>query len=112
MNKYTWTLTPSLEDIELENIHQYSCYDDKCLISTFYLDEIIDFLDENKIKYSYYELTEKYQYKIVINLSEEDFENKKDKIIQFQTGRFKTSSIYIFNEAEDKWIKLYRIKSY
>lgn len=41
----TWILTPNLEDIDLDNMMNYSCYDDKCLISSYFIDDILDFLE-------------------------------------------------------------------
>ncbi len=47
MDLFTWILTPDMTDIDINNLHNYGCYDEKCLISTFYIDEMLDFLDDN-----------------------------------------------------------------
>ena len=104
--KYTWILTPDLTGIELDDIQKYSCYDDKCLISTFYIDEIYDFLEILKVKPSNYIQTEKYQYKLLFELDEDYYEEIRDKLIEFKIGRFITTSIYDFRD--DKWIKDYK----
>ena len=104
--KYTWILTPNTIDIDLDNMQEYSCYDDECLISTFYIDEIYDFLESLRVKPSNYNLTETYQYKILFELEENKYEEIRDKLIQFKTGRFITTSIYDFRD--NKWIKDYK----
>jgi hypothetical protein len=104
--KYTWILTPDLTGIDQNNIQEYSCYDDKCLISTFYIDEICDFLESLRVKPFNYIQTETYQYKILFELDEDYYEEIRDKLIQFKTGRFITTSIYDFRD--NKWIKDYK----
>ena len=105
-NFYTWILTPDLTDIDLDNLYNYGCYDDKCLISTFYIDEMLDFLDENNIKNLGYNFNNKYQYSIKFNLDNSAFNNVVDKLINFSTGRFKTSSIYI--KKNNEWTKVWK----
>ena len=40
MKTFTWILTPDITNIDINNLHSYSCYDDKCLISTFYFETL------------------------------------------------------------------------
>ena len=103
---YTYILTPDLTDIDINNIAQYSCYDDKCLISTFFRDEILDFLSDNKIKYINYILDDKLKYRIIFKIDKTKFENVFDKLIYFETGRFKCTSIYV--EKNNEWIKVWK----
>lgn len=103
--KYTWTLTPDLNHIDLDIIQNYSCYDDRCLISTFFRDDIFDFLYELEID-PLYSKSEDYKYKIVFDLDDEVYEVKRQKLIDFKTGRFITSSIYYFDEECEKWKKI------
>lgn len=92
---------------------------DKCLISSFFIDDILDFLgDELKIKNPRYQLTpNNYQYKIGFSLEESRLEEIKDKLIEFKTGRFRTTSIYRLNTSslgacnngrEQKWVKVWK----
>jgi len=111
MSEYTWILTPDLSGIDLDKLYEYSCYDDKCLISTFYIDEILDFLDEHaenkpKITYQCKEFTDKYSWKILLIMTDDIYEKVIERLILFHTGRFKTSSIYKKNNNE--WIKIYK----
>lgn len=51
MNKYTWTIKPDLKDVDLINMYDQSCYSDDCLTSTYFRDEILDFIeDDHNIK--------------------------------------------------------------
>ena len=108
----TWILTPNLEDIDLDNMMNYSCYDDKCLISSYFIDDILDFLEEElKIKGSTYKLPiylDKYQYKMGFSLEESRLEEIKDQLIEFKTGRFITTSIYKLDKDLDKWVKVWK----
>lgn len=87
-NSYTWILTP----IDLNNLYNYGCYND----------EISDFLDDNNIKnhtcYFYY------KYSIRFDLDNVTFNNIVNKLINFKTGRFKTSSIHI--KTNNGWTKI------
>ncbi len=107
MDLFTWILTPDITDIDINNLHNYSCYDEECLISTFYKDEILDFLDENNIKVNEYVLTENFQYKFNFNINKELFNDKINNFINFKTGRFKTSSIYIKTDTNN-WVKIWK----
>ena len=78
------------------------------MISTFYIDDIFDFLEDNKIKVIDYTLTQdKFQYKIVFNIDKTHFNNIVNDLINFTTGRFITTSIYIKTDL-DAWIKLWK----
>lgn len=111
MNKYTWYMTPDLTDIDLDNLYNYSCYDDKCLISTFFIDAICDFLEEKKISCYKWSLDDKYRYVIVFDTSETIFNNIQEDLIKFKTGKFRTTSIYKLEDAtSNTWIKLYKNK--
>jgi len=107
MNKYTWILTPDLTDIDIDNLYNYNCYDDECLISSFYIGEILDFLEDNKIKVNYYTLTgDKWQYKIVFESEKIKINDILNKLIIFTSGRFKTTSIYMMNGSN--WLKIWK----
>lgn len=108
MQKFTWILTPDLTGIDIYNLHNYSCYDDECLISTFYRDEILDFLDDNSIEVIDYILTKgKFQYKLTFNADIIYFNNIIDSFIGFKTGRFKTTSIYMAT-GESAWSRIWK----
>jgi hypothetical protein len=107
----TWILTPELEDIDLDNMISYSCYDDKCLISSYWIDDILDFLNTLEIKEIHYKepiYNDKYQYKIKFIIEESRLEEIKDKLIEFKTGRFRTTSIYRFDVKEEQWVKVWK----
>lgn len=111
----TWILTPDLTDINIDNIYEYSCYDDKCIISTFFKDAILDFLEEEigeveQINNVNMLMNEKFQYKISFNITNIDSLSKIIKMfIKFKTGRFVTTSIYFKKNYEDeKWIKIWK----
>jgi hypothetical protein len=108
MNKYTWILTPSLQDIDIENMYSYSCYDDRCLISTFFIDDILDLLDRLNLKCISHVLNEKYQYKILLEMSDDKYNSVKNNLVNFSTGRFITTSIYVM--IDDKWVSNYKLK--
>ena len=107
MDLFTWILTPDITDIDINNLHNYGCYDEECLISTFYIDEMLDFLDENNIKVNEYVFTKDFQYKFSFNINKELFNDKINNFINFKTGRFKTSSIYIKTD-NNAWVKIYK----
>jgi hypothetical protein len=52
--KYSWILTPNIDGIDFNKLHEYGCYDDRCLISTFFIDEMLDCLDDLHIKHDYF----------------------------------------------------------
>ena len=109
MALFTWILTPELTDIDIDKINEYSCYDDKCLISTFYKDELLDFLEDNGVKVDEYTLTSDFQYKFKFNMSRELFDTKINDFIGFKTGRFKTTSIYTKPTNDtDTWKKIWK----
>lgn len=107
-NHYTWILTPEYTDqIDLDNFYSLSCYDDDCLISTFFRDEILDFLEDKDIKNYIYTLNEKFQYKLSFETNQIDL--IINDLINFTTGRFKTTSIYLKNsdDLKPKWKKIW-----
>ena len=107
MVKLTWILTPDLSDMDIEEMYKYSCYDDKCLISTFYKDEIFDFLEEEGIKNINIILTEdKFQYKAVFEIDFKDLSRVVNILINFKTGRFKTTSVYM--KEDNEWVKVWK----
>ena len=110
--KLTWILTPDLSDIDIDEMYKYSSYDDKCLISTFYKDEILDFLEEQGIKNINLLLTEdKFQYKANFEIDFKDLSRVVNILINFKTGRFKTTSIYMKNKDSlevDEWVKVWK----
>lgn len=113
MVKTTWILTPDLSDINIDDIHDYSCYDDKCLISTFFRDEILDFLEEMEIKNVdiFLDTENKFQYKAKFDIDIVKLNNISRFLITFKTGRFKTTSIYTTlykTNDNDKWIKYWK----
>lgn len=109
MVKLTWILTPDLTDIDIDEMYSYSCYDDKCLISTFFKDEILDFLEEQGIKNVNIILTDdKFQYKPLFEIDIKDLNKVVNTLINFKTGRFKTTSVYMKNEEDDDWVKVWK----
>ena len=106
--KITWILTPDLTDIDIDEMYSYSCYDDKCLISTFFKDEILDYLKEQEIKNVNIILTDgKFQYKTLFEIEITTLNKVVNSLINFKTGRFKTTSVYIKNEKDD-WVKVWK----
>lgn len=109
MVKLTWLLTPDLTDINIDEMYKYSCYDDKCLISTFFRDEILDYLREQEIKNVNIILTDdKFQYKTLFEIDITELNKLVNSLINFKTGRFKTTSVYMKNEEEDGWVKVWK----
>lgn len=100
LKNYTWILSPDLTNIDIENLNSYSCYDDKCLISTFFLDEILDFLEDKNVQNINHMMTDKFQYKIAFFTDEINFNTIINDLINFNAGRFETSSIYLKNGKE------------
>lgn len=103
MSQYTWILTPNLYDIDLEKVYEYSSHDEKCLVSSFYLDEITNFLNTHNIKFSYREFNINYQWKFIFIIDDVNPGNIIQDIMNFKIGRYRTSSIYI---------NMYRINGY
>lgn len=87
----SWNLTASIDGIDFTQ--NYSCYDDECLESTFFIDEILDFANEQgftKIGYKHPKVNE---FNIIIDCDINEFIKKIQNFIKFKTGRFITNSI-------------------
>ncbi len=91
IGRYKWVLSPDITGIDLLNIPIYDSNDDKCLISTRYADDIIDFIDINNISLNYYSIGDDFKWELEISL-----ENlgKVKAILNFKTGRYATSALY------------------
>ena len=112
MEKITWILKPDLINIDIDNLHNYGPYEDECLISTFYINEILDFLEYNNITSIKYSLIDKkYYYVLSFSVYKINFNKIFDKMIKFETGRFKTKSIYI-KTSEKILLKLWKKRKF
>lgn len=93
MNKYIWTIKPDVKQIDFSN-RNMSCYSDDCLDSTFFLNEILDFLeDDHNIKILKYSIDREYCYTIFFELSDKKFDDIFNELITFYTGKFKSSEL-------------------
>ena len=87
---FKWILKASMEGIDLNK--NYGCYDNKCLESTYYIDEMLDFIEDfNKsVKICNVKHQSINEYQITFLCDTEFLTKNKQKIINFKTGRFKT----------------------
>lgn len=91
MQSYIWVLTPDMSDIDPEVMDQYSCYDDRCLITIYYIDYISDFLDDNEIPFRYNKMNSEFEWKLTLEISDKQVISK---LVRFRTGRYTTSALY------------------
>ena len=107
MNNIKWILTPYINHFNIDDMYDYSDDDDRCLISPIFKNEIINFLEIKKITIFDLNLDDDFQYNIVLKIDKIHFNNISNDLINFETGRFKTTSISI-NTSLNNWIYLWR----
>jgi hypothetical protein len=95
----SWNLIANIDDIDFTQ--NYSCYDDKCLDSTFFIDEMLDFANDQgftKIGYKHPKINE---FNILIECDINEFTKKIKNFIEFKTGKFITHSITRLDNNDD-----------
>ncbi len=107
MKKYTWTVKPDTKGINPDQ-YNVSCYSDDCLTSTYFRNEILDFLeDDHNIKILNYKRIHDYSYVVKFETNEDKFNQIYNELITFYTGRFKSVELV----SEDKILWSYDEKS-
>ena len=95
----SWNLIANIHDIDFTQ--NYSCYDDKCIESTFFIDEMLDFANDQgftKIGYKHPKINE---FNILIECDIDEFNKKIKNFIEFKTGKFITYSITRLDNNDD-----------
>ena len=100
-------LTPYISNFNVDDMYEYSDDDDRCLISPIYKNDIIKFLSILKIKIINLELDSDLQYNIIFNIDKIHFNNIENDLINFETRRFKITSISI-KTVLNNWIYLWK----
>ena len=103
MQMYAWVLTPDY----IKDIENYDCGDDRSITSTFFIDEILEFLRDHNIQTIDYTLSDRFQYKFIFQMEKGAFCHLFHELIAFETGRFETSGIFVKNN-KNTWIKIWK----
>lgn len=124
----TWFLKASKTGIDIENNYsKYDIYDEEYLIGTSHIDDILECLTNMNYNIITYEFKNHYENfaKWTIYFEIDDYEEFRKqglkKLINFRSGKYTTSSIYVkhitensdnedYNEWEDddEWEKIYK----
>lgn len=87
--KVIWVLRASIKDINFKSY--YSEYDDKCLQSKYWIEDITSFINDNMGIVKIKKCSFINEYEITFEIQKYNF-NPKD-FIKFSSGRFRTHSL-------------------
>jgi len=92
MHQFIWILKANLDGLDMSR-DDYGCYDDDCLESTFWIDEMLDFIEEEldgQTKKKKLELT---RYEILFSANANNVYDKFEEMTKFESGRFRTNAV-------------------
>lgn len=119
METYCWILSTHNYIGDLED---YEVYNDECLLSSFQITKIKNFIKKFDVTVNGCIFNDKYQYKLSFNLDKEKFKNIINELINFKFSIFTTLSIYVKSNtnnlnslngsngsnSSNGWIKLWK----